>query len=1066
MKKIIVFIALMMLTLASICSCLVVTPPGEDENEGYARIIRNGTDVPVTDVRDGAFGVSGKMLAVYDDTEPATAGEIVLGVTNRAVTRAAKAALEAAYTDDEDCGYIIYASGGSVAVYWTEEMLMDAALDLFVALCINEKQLVLSDGVVAKEAYSFSELTETVRWAELEAVAGVEITTAFKRMVDFYGDNVYLWMADLYDPEVGGFYYSNSARDHAGFLPDIESTRQILGFVRDASGLTDHLRHDLTQALPADVTDAIVNFVKSMQDPDGYFYHVQWGKAIGSTRQGRDLSSGKNILSWLGEEPNYPYASDRLAEEVEGVSSVKPTVFSVTRLASISAASAVSKIVPTAGIMFEGKEVPQGDDRFASLENWMFWLRYMTQDMQNNNTANSISAIFSQAAAAGYTDATIEHLNSLQTAVYEKMVAAGQTPTGLWSTEVDYSSISCLMKLSGIYTGAGRTLQYPREIVASMIQSIKFPPDDPAHPVVQMNHIYNTWSGLEDIPIGYQQFGNDPALVEELFEMIRADAPAMIYNTINKLNVFRKEDGSFSYYPKYSADVTNGTIVALPEQEEGDVNSTVMALGIYQLMYRALGFKDYYVPIYTRAEYDIFHERISTAPTIEKTMLTSAEPMDYDSMPYAIYKTSFASDGSLEIIEDPTDPYNNVLAYVTKPVASGGDVIYYQVHGNDDTAECFVFETDMYLASANRELIYQINFGSKTDSKQVAYMLRVRCAGGRIIVDDASSGTTSAKVSNLGISAPMAEWFNFRIEYYPDVEGEVKVKAYLNGDWVGESSNYYDADVVGADPVRVFECVSIRAMVAADAALYLDNTVVATSDKKYDADGDMVVNYDTWGYDFESMLTPPAFSGSYDRATVKTDGDGNKYLHTEGLRTTEQQSGGNIFLPLAMTSDPERDVRRVNYDFMIFSGDANGNGVENEFVGDFLVDNHTGAVVQTSIGYNDAYCVFISAEFDKEAPIAGNYRLSLDGSGGAKRGDMTLELDTVYTITVETDFSDPTAPALRIYVDGALYIETDATGFKSVDAYESDGAIRFGIHNMKRTVCSAYYDNVELEYGE
>ena len=1065
MKKIIVLIALLMLTLASMSSCFIPGPPSEEETEGYTRIVRNDMDISITEIRDGAYRLSGRMLSVFDDSEPAASGEIVLGISDRAVSRAAREALEELYTDTEDCGYVIYAADGSVAVYWSDSLLMDVALDRFVALCMDEKQLVLPDGVVAKELYSYSDLTETVRWADLEAVAGEEITTAFKRMVEFYGDNVYVWMADLYDPDVGGFYYSNSARDHAGFLPDIESTRQVLGFLRDASGLTNHLSHDLKAALPDGVADSIVDFTKSMQEPDGYFYHVQWGKQIGSTRQGRDLSSARNVLTWLGEEPNYPYASDRLADEAEGVSYVRPAVFSVTRL-STSVASAVSRVIATAGIMFEGQEVPQGDDRFASLENWMLWLRYMTQDMQNNNTANSISAIFGQAAAAGYADPTIEHLNSLQTAVYEKMVAAGQTPTGLWSTDVNYNSISCLMKLSGIYTSVGRTMQYPKEIVASMIASIKFPPDDPEHPVVQMNHIYNTWSGLEDIPIGYQRFGNDAELVDELFGMIRADAPAMIYNTVNKLNVFRKPDGSFSYYPKYSADVTNDTIVALPEQEEGDVNSTVMALGIYQLMYRALGLKDYYVPIYTEADYEIFYERLSTAPRIEKTVLTSDEPMEYDVLPYALYKTDFSSDGSLEIIEDPKDPFNNVLAYVTKPVDRGGDVIYYQVHGNDDTAECFVFETDMYLASANREMIYQINFGSKTDAKQIAYMLRIRCAGGRIIVDDASSGTSSARISNLGIYAPMGEWFNFRIEYYPDVDGEVKVKAYLDGVWVGESNNYYDADVAGAEPLRVFECVSIRAMVAADAALYLDNTVVATSDKEYASDGDMTINHDTWSYDFESMLTPPAFSGSYDRATVKTDGDGNKYLHTEGLRTTEMQSGGNIYLPLAMSADPDKDVRRVTYDFMIFSGDPNGNGVENEFVGDFNVDNNTGAVVQTSIGYNDTHTLLVSAEFDKNSTIAGKYRLYLDGSGGAKRGELSLELDTVYTVTVETDFTDPDEPKLRIYVDGELYLETDASGYKDAGVYDSDGAVRFGIHNMKRTICSAYYDNISLEYVE
>ena len=167
-----------------------------------------------------------------------------------------------------------------------------------------------------------------------------------------------------------------------------------------------------------------------------------------------------------------------------------------------------------------------------------------------------------------------------------------------------------------------------------------------------------------------------------------------------------------------------------------------------------------------------------------------------------------------------------------------------------------------------------------------------------------------------------------------------------------------------------------------------------------------------------------------------------------------------------MSADPDKDVRRVTYDFMIFSGDPNGNGVENEFVGDFNVDNNTGAVVQTSIGYNDTHTLLVSAEFDKNSPIAGKYRLYLDGSGGAKRGELSLELDTVYTITVETDFTDPESPTIRILVDGQLYLETDASGYKNAGAYDSDGAVRFGIHNMKRTVCSAYYDNISLEYVE
>ncbi len=1069
-KRLILLVTCILLSMLSLTACLVAGGGNDNGNEVFTTIVRNDISIPFSSVREAVYALNGKMLSVIDDTEAKSGGEIVLGESNRAVTSEAKSALASAIsgkTGGEDCGYVIYRSGDSVAVYWSDALLMDRAIEYFVSKCVNTDGLELSDGLVASECYVLAELRETDRWSALLAVAGPEITEAFQRMVEYYGDNVYLWMADLYDPDLGGFYYSNSARDHSGFLPDIESTRQALGFVTGSSGFLASYNNDLTAALPKDICDKIVAFTQSLQSPtDGYFYHPQWGENIGSTRQARDLSNAMQVLGWLKAEPLYDSAYDLIAGGgIEEVSVIRPAARLTGRL-SVSSVTAVSKIVATADVIFDGQVVPQGDERFSSLENWMLWLRYMTQDMQNNNTANTISAVSKQAIKMGYGDATLDHLDSLQTAVYEKQLAADEAPTGLWSTDVNYSSISCLMKLSGIYTRMERPMQYPKEIVASMIKSIKFSPDDPEHPVEQMNHIYNTWSGLEDIPIGYQKYSDDKALAEELFDMIRADAPAMIYNTINKLNVFRKEDGSFSYYPEYSADVTNGTQVALKEQAEGDMNSTLMALDIYLLMYRALGYHEFYVPIYTSEDFEIYRERLVTAPKINKTVLTSDKPMEYDNIPYALYKQSFSSDGYTEIIEDPKDPYNSVLAYVTKPVSSGGDIIYYEVHGNDDTASCFVFETDMYLASANRELIYQINFGSKTDSKLITYMLRIRCAGGRIIVDDVSSGTSKAVVTNLNIFAPMNEWFNFRIEYYPDVDGAVKIKAYKDGNWVGESENYYDNDVANALPNRVFECVSIRAMVAADAALYLDNTIVTTSDKEYSTDDERVYNYDTWSYDFESMLTPPAFSSAYDRATVATDEDGNKYLLTEGLRTTEQQSGGNIYLPLAMTSDPTKNIRLVSYKYMILSGDANGNGIENEFVGDFNVDNHTGAVAQTSIGYNDNHFILISAEFDKTAEIAGNYRLYLDGTNDAVRGALSLELDTVYEITVETDLTDPDAPILRIYVDGTLYLESDSAGFKNVDAYAEDGAMRFGIHNMKRTICSVYIDDISLEYVE
>ena len=55
-----------------------------------------------------------------------------------------------------------------------------------------------------------------------------EAAAALERMFTLYGDGMYKWMARLWEPEIGGFYYSNSARDYEGFLPDVESTAQAI----------------------------------------------------------------------------------------------------------------------------------------------------------------------------------------------------------------------------------------------------------------------------------------------------------------------------------------------------------------------------------------------------------------------------------------------------------------------------------------------------------------------------------------------------------------------------------------------------------------------------------------------------------------------------------------------------------------------------------------------------------------------------------------------------------------------------------------------------------------------
>ena len=70
-----------------------------------------------------------------------------------------------------------------------------------------------------------------------EKVIGKNGAEALKQLYDMYDEGMYLWMAALWEPEIGAFYFSNSGRDTEGYLPDIESTVQAMRFL-DSSGLS------------------------------------------------------------------------------------------------------------------------------------------------------------------------------------------------------------------------------------------------------------------------------------------------------------------------------------------------------------------------------------------------------------------------------------------------------------------------------------------------------------------------------------------------------------------------------------------------------------------------------------------------------------------------------------------------------------------------------------------------------------------------------------------------------------------------------------------------------------
>ena len=72
-------------------------------------------------------------------------------------------------------------------------------------------------------------------FSEAEEKIGEAATIALKELYNSFDERIYIFLAELWDPEIGAFYYSKSARDTNLYLPDIESTVQVLTTARNNS---------------------------------------------------------------------------------------------------------------------------------------------------------------------------------------------------------------------------------------------------------------------------------------------------------------------------------------------------------------------------------------------------------------------------------------------------------------------------------------------------------------------------------------------------------------------------------------------------------------------------------------------------------------------------------------------------------------------------------------------------------------------------------------------------------------------------------------------------------------
>ena len=811
MKKILTALSLLLLSVLCFVSCSFMgsEPPSNEGEEKENLIFNTETDIYVVynpeEIGDEELsnftqpffdnGITPRTMSYENEKMP---HEIVIGKAGRAICSEAYTKLERMdKLSDEDTRFLIYSDGSSVCIAYDEDaadITREIALDYFVDNYLSE-ELVLKKGV-AKETcfnlYDYLDETDdayfTKKWASISQFFGEDGEMIVNALQAYYAlyqpEKLISWFVNLFDPEIcvckgidgemeckgtkycgtGGFYYSNSARDNVGYLPDAESCAQALSFIGNCGITYGMTGSGYTAVLPQWMADLICDFIYNMQESDGFFYHPQWQKDISDSRRGRDLSWCEGILKAYNVGKKYTSAKSSSYDIIseQGLPS---------QLGG-SAVAMVSKAISVAAV-----EVA---DHLKTPEAFAAYLEAL--DIYNNSysAGNTLSAQGSQILARGkeYGEILINKLNE----VYEYY------GNGTWHHTVNYYAINGVMKITGSY---GRwKAAIPNGELTCLAAFAAIGSDEEVKHIVD---IWNPWVAVNNTLSNIKNYAKDADTYERVKSSIYAEAAEAIYDTRDKLSLFLKDDGSFSYQKNQSSATSQGCPVAIPGTNEGDVNATVIATNNFtNEVFDFLGVSR--VAICYRKERLMFLEACEHLSPIVKQGgngdIGDPVDFDYDDIGYEPTGVNVTENGEAVVVKDPRGE-GNVLSFTTHKGSSDNIVIYNK--GTVVNATNQVFEGEFCFESINDgDELFRFEFGKGGDKINV-YRIITRVSKGVIkLYDSSSSAEKKRQVDNLGLSVKKGEWFKLRVEYYVGDHDSVRIKVYFNDKLAVITDNYYD----------------------------------------------------------------------------------------------------------------------------------------------------------------------------------------------------------------------------------------------------------------------------------
>ena len=980
-RKLWIFALIICLCIPSIFSCKKKENSGKNDSSVYTIVYENtklGLDVAES-IKDELTSICD--VSIVDANAQKKEREIVVGKTDRAISQRAYACLEKINIESEtEHRYVIYSDGTNVAIAYDFDSYdvgaaAKSALDIFIKDFIEGKDKlafgngILNSGVVDFIEYqsALDEIKKEEEWVALENAIdpkySEDIISALRTLYSIYSKDVVTWYANLYEPSIcvcngacegtvncggGGFYYSNSARDTVGYLPDVESTRQALNFI-SASGIATSMGgQSYVDFIPESMKKQIITFIRGLQDENGYFYHPQWGKELTDSqisRRARDLNWSTKTLTDLGVSPRYDTPNG-----IKGDGTATPVSALTSRLGS-SAVSAVSFVMPAASSYV----APHLKDD-TSFKAYLNSLPIETESYEvGNELASQAGQIIardrvlkSEGKKYSLVDIAIEWLNSKQ-----------NPETGTWDAKSDYHATNGLMKISCFYNDVGAYLPNADKAVASALFSMTTD-EDPYNVCC----IYNNWYTIGNVIDNIRDHGGDSAAAEvaKVRELLYAQGAESIIASAQKLLLFKKLDGSFSYKQEYSSYTSQGMPVCEPYTNEGDVNATDICIeGTLNNIFKSLGLKSYFVHFLGKADaikYLMILENLQ--PVIKDEITANTDYITFDDdkvgeVPVEVTPTLRSSLASLGVVKSNRGE-GKVLRFSSPADSGNGNSISFTC--STASQKCYVFESDLCIESADEGYVIQLTMGR-------CYMLAFRIADGKLNLWDSSNTSSTARIeTELGVAPKIGQWFNLKVEYYVGDDENVRIIVYYNGKPTAVSNNYYDNTASRVEtgygkPSSSYTGVTISTISSRSSVLLMDNVALYKNSKIYSVPvGDLYQNVD------EVKNAENVFG--FDTAENETDFPDELTVNGEGVVITDHNldkalaftaSGkGSVLVPFARRSIGARcDL----YDFEIVIDESS----VDSYLDVRLRENNSGqkSVTAFRIEVKDGYAVICDA---------------------------------------------------------------------------------------------------------